>query len=214
MGGQPSVSNGWEFAGFFQSNLGVHQVIHFSSAVDGVPICEITCCSLWLEWKRADCLAPCGLFLPSFRGKMPTQTRVISFYFCREKNGSFSWGHWALSLEKLKGNVFHLVIIAPSIKMTDVGDGDGIEITNMLHNSLIIHLVVKSSNKYTQWRVYGFCRPIVYKHKKYYGLKSPLSLQYYIIQIQWTITKHLLVSQTTEKARNCHHFSTSLDQSC
>lgn len=49
VGGQPSVSNGWEFAGFFQSNLGVHQVIHFSSAVDGVPICEITCCSLWLE---------------------------------------------------------------------------------------------------------------------------------------------------------------------
>lgn len=98
--------------------------------------------------------------------------------------------------------------------MTDVGDGDGIEITNMLHNSLIIHLVVKSSNKYTQLRVYGFCRPIVYKHQNYYGLKSPLSIQYYIIQIQWTITKHLLVSQTTEKARNCHHFSTSLDQSC
>lgn len=100
-GGQPSVSNGWEFAGFFQSNLGVHQVIHFSSAVDGVPICEITCCSLWLEWKRADCLAPCGLFLPSFRGKLPTQTRVIYFYFCRGKmavfpevTGHFHWKSW------------------------------------------------------------------------------------------------------------------------
>ena len=73
----------------FQSNLGVHQVIHFSSAVDGVPICGITCCSLWLEWKRADCLALHGLFLPSFRGKLPTQTRVIYFYFCREKMAVF-----------------------------------------------------------------------------------------------------------------------------
>ena len=77
---QPSVRKDWESAGF-QSNQRLHQVIHFSFPVDGVPICEITCCSGWLEWKAAHAQPSAARSCPHSDETAHTNTQEIYFFF-------------------------------------------------------------------------------------------------------------------------------------
>lgn len=92
-----------------------------------MPICKITCCSLWLEWKPADpwsCVAHFCLY-----DENAHTNRCI---FCRK--WQFCLRLLATSLEILRSVFsfsFHLVPTSHSIEMTDMADWDVIKIPNI-----------------------------------------------------------------------------------